>query len=127
MGLFDLFGKTDDLNSVFVWHEVTSEPDVEQIISDSAARPQILFKNSTRCGISRMARTRLEKLSADEQKGLDFHILDVIASRPVSLFVAKRFGISHESPQIFVIKNGEVIWSASHGGVTKSNVLQALK
>jgi bacillithiol system protein YtxJ len=47
----------------------------------------------------------------------------VIEERPVSLALAERAGVNHESPQSMLIKDGHGVWNASHRGIT----VEALK
>ena len=44
--------------------------------------------------------------------------MDVRAERPLSQLIAARTGVRHESPQIIILRNGAVVWSASHGDIT---------
>ena len=87
-----------------------------QLIEESATRKVIVFKHSTRCGISRMALRQFEKeINPDINASLYF--LDLIAFREVSNEVAYRFGVIHESPQLLLIENGSAIHTASHGRI----------
>jgi bacillithiol system protein YtxJ len=49
---------------------------------------------------------------------MDFYYLDLINNRDLSDKVAEVFGVSHESPQVLVIKNGESVYDESHMGIT---------
>jgi bacillithiol system protein YtxJ len=42
----------------------------------------------------------------------------VIEERPISLALAERAGVRHESPQALLIKNGKGVWHDSHWGIT---------
>ena len=41
--------------------------------------------------------------------------------------VAEQTGIQHESPQAIVLRNGGVVWSASHFDITTEAVEQAVR
>ncbi len=86
------------------WIPLNSDAQLTQLIQQSAARPQVIFKHSTRCPISSMAKSRLDR--SQQPQGADFHFLDLIAYRPLSQKVAEVFKITHESPQVLIIKNG---------------------
>ena len=47
----------------------------------------------------------------------DLYFLDIISYRTVSNEVGYKFQVMHESPQLLVIKNGEVVAHSSHGGI----------
>ncbi|GER67350.1 hypothetical protein BpJC4_18210 [Weizmannia acidilactici] len=51
----------------------------------------------------------------------------VIEDRPVSNHIAETFGIRHESPQIFLLENGEVRWNEDHAKITREAIQQAVQ
>jgi len=83
-------------------------------------RPQVIFKHSTRCGISAMAKSRLERSTPVENA--DFYYLDLINYRSLSRKVAEEFNVYHESPQVLVIRNGECIYDESHLGISMEDI-----
>jgi bacillithiol system protein YtxJ len=102
------------------WIDLKNNSQIKEIIEKSKARPQIIFKHSTRCSISSMAKGRLERSLAPGNA--DFYFLDLIAYRSVSNQVSSEFNVSHESPQILVIKNGECVYTESHGSITMNEI-----
>src|SRR4051812_2639018 len=97
------------------WHTLTSEAELDELISKSENTPQVIFKHSTSCSISRVVKNRLDKGNIN---GIDAYFLDLIAYRSISNKVAERLGVTHESPQILLVKNGKAIYSESHYGIT---------
>lgn len=106
------------------WNMLSSLEQIEIIRKASIDRPQVIFKHSTRCSISAMAKNRLEKSTPPE--GIDFHFLDLIQYRPVSNAVAHEFGIEHESPQILLIRNKSIVYTASHMGISMTELEEAV-
>jgi bacillithiol system protein YtxJ len=53
-------------------------------------------------------------------------IVHVIEDRPVSNQIAEEFGIKHESPQIFLLEDGEVRWNTSHWKITRDAIKEAV-
>lgn len=102
------------------WIGLKNNSQIEEIIEKSKVRPQVIFKNSTRCSISSMAKGRLERSLAPDNA--DFYFLDLIAYRSVSNQVSSEFNVSHESPQILLIKNGECIYNESHSSITMDEI-----
>src|SRR5690606_33281397 len=96
--------------------------DIDNIIERSTERPQVIFKHSTRCPVSSMARNRLEK--ADQPENIDFHFLDLIRYRDVSNKIAADFHVHHESPQVLIIKNGQSIFNESHSAIRMDDIVQ---
>jgi len=102
------------------WIQLTSEAQLAEISEKSAQRPQVIFKHSTRCSISAVALKRLEK--GGEPADVDFYYLDLLNYRSVSNKVADTFGVSHESPQVLIIKNGQCTFDESHLGISMSEI-----
>ena len=107
------------------WISLQTEEELDQLKQASYSKPQIIFKHSTRCSISSVAKNRLER--SIQPGELDFHFLDLIKYRPISLKIAEDFKVFHESPQILVIKNGECIYDESHSAIDMKEIIgQAL-
>lgn len=96
------------------WKRLVSEDQLDQIDADSKEKPVVLFKHSTSCGISAMAKYKLEKEWDFELQEMDFYYLDLWAYRPLSNEVANRYQVIHQSPQIIIIKDGQAVYDASH-------------
>jgi len=105
------------------WKNLTSIDQLEAIAADSFNTPQVLFKHSTRCSISSMALNRLERNWAGNEEKITPYYLDLIAFREVSNFIAQHSGVQHESPQAIAVKNGEVIYHASHNGISLADIM----
>lgn len=60
---------------------------------------------------------------AAQQVSLAF--VRVIEERPVSLALAERIGVTHQSPQAIVIKNGKPLWHDSHERITHEALQEA--
>ena len=104
------------------WILLTEEPQIEQIKEQSKQQPVVIFKHSTRCATSSMAKSRLEKETAPENTL--FYYLDLIRYRSISNKVAEDFHVHHESPQILVIKDGECIYDDSHIGINMRDIAE---
>ncbi|MDQ6814038.1 MAG: bacillithiol system redox-active protein YtxJ [Bacteroidota bacterium] len=102
------------------WIELKREDQLNNIIEQSHFRPQVIFKHSTRCSISSMAKGRLERSLAPENA--DFYYLDLIAHRNISNKVSAAFDVFHESPQILVIRKGECTYDESHGSISMDEI-----
>ena len=104
------------------WIHLTDEEQLQQIISKSQARPQVIFKHSTRCSISAVALQRLQKTT--QPSDIDFYFLDLLANRDLSNLVASIFKVPHESPQVLVVRDGECIYEESHMGISMNEILE---
>jgi bacillithiol system protein YtxJ len=64
----------------------------------------------------------LERASAPA--GVDFYYLDLIKHRNISQKIADVFDVSHESPQVLLIKNSECIYDESHSGISMDDIAE---
>ena len=103
------------------WKQLTNEQGLAELKNRSAEKPQVIFKHSTRCSISSMAKSRLERTTPPET--IDFNFLDLIKHRDISQQIAEEFHVEHESPQVLVIKNGECVYDESHTGIDMEEII----
>ena len=81
----------------------------------------ILFKHSPTCPVSWMAHREVMQLRT-EQPDLPLYLISVRRKREVARFIEERTGVRHESPQILVLRQGEVVAAVSHDDVTASAI-----
>ncbi|GJM45406.1 MAG: hypothetical protein DHS20C21_22480 [Gemmatimonadota bacterium] len=107
---------------------ISTQIELDHAFDESKTRPVVIFKNSTRCSISAHAyqtyRDFVEEASSPDTL---FTVIQILDARPVSDALAQRTGIRHESPQILVLKDGQVAWSASHWEISREGIEQALE
>jgi len=104
------------------WIDLTDEQQLNRLKGLSRQRAQLIFKHSTRCAISSMAKSRLERSTPPD--GIDFYFLDLVKHRQLSNKIAADFAVYHESPQILLIKNGECIYDESHSGIQMDEIAE---
>jgi len=103
------------------WKPLTTATQLAEIKEESASKPVVIFKHSTRCSISAVAKSRLERAQAPEE--ISFYYLDLIRFRDISNKIADDFNVPHESPQVLLIRNGECIYDESHSGITMDDLV----
>lgn len=99
------------------WKLLTTEEQLPKIETLSNTKTQLIFKHSTRCGISRMVLNQFTEVY-DLDLDIDLYYLDLLSYRNVSNEVGYRFQVMHQSPQLLIIKNGVMVAHASHGAIT---------
>ena len=104
------------------WIILTDEHQLNSLKEMSTQKAQLIFKHSTRCASSSMAKARLER--SNQPNNLDFHFLDLIKYRRLSNKIADVFAVSHESPQVLLIKNGECVYEESHSGINMEEIME---
>lgn len=119
MGIFkSLFGNgNSESEEQSNWIHLTDIGQLEEIKSKSITKPQVIFKHSTRCGISRMVLNAFEKANDFNNSTVDFYYLDLLQYRNISNHISETFGVFHQSPQLLIIKNGVVVVHDSHGAI----------
>ncbi len=125
MGLFSsLFGKTnasEGERKSFPWIPLTSIDQLEEIAEKSNQKPQLIFKHSTSCGISRMVIRTFQGTFNIPFDEVDIYYLDLHAYREVSNETGYRFQVIHQSPQVILVKNGIAVANASHGSISDTD------
>lgn len=96
------------------WLPINDPKDIQTIIDQSYQQTCLIFKHSTRCEISAIAKYRLESDWEDLSFAVQPYFLDLLAHRPISNLIAEQFDVYHESPQVLMIKDGACIFDASH-------------
>ena len=104
------------------WNDLTEESQLAEIKKQSNTQPVVIFKHSTRCGISAMAKTRLERTTAPEN--VAFYYLDLVHYRSISNKIAELFSVHHESPQVLLIRNGSCVYDESHNGISMEEIIE---
>lgn len=91
------------------WQPLANENQLENL-----TKTTVLFKHSTRCGISSSVIKRFEKKAQELNGQVDFFYLDLLNFRNISGAIAEKFQVMHQSPQVVVVKNNELVAHASH-------------
>ena len=95
------------------WTSLTSLDQIQGIDRLPSNKIALIFKHSTSCSISHIARKRLLIFSEKEdlnQVGLEIYYLDLLAHRNISNYIAHHYSVHHESPQVLLIRNGECFY-----------------
>jgi bacillithiol system protein YtxJ len=99
----------------------------EKVWEQSTEKPVLLFKHSTTCPISARAFDQYQNYLETANQNVDSYLVKVIEDRPVSNQIAEETNVKHESPQLFLIRDKEVLWHTSHSNITVENISEAVK
>ncbi len=117
MGLFNRLFSTSDASenqhSKLDWVALNSIAQLDEIESLPAGKKAMIFKHSTRCGISSMVLKQFEKSHQSDDNTVLYY-LDLLENRDISDDIATRFQVIHQSPQLLIIENGKCTSHASH-------------
>jgi bacillithiol system protein YtxJ len=109
------------------WNNLESETQISQVIQASHSRPQLIFKHSTRCGLSSTAKFQLDGALENLSNVFDLHYLDLLSHRNVSNAIAEQLDVPHASPQVIVVQQGKAAYDLSHALVTPRFILDYLE
>ncbi|AGC78156.1 bacillithiol system protein YtxJ [Nonlabens dokdonensis] len=106
------------------WELLESIDQLENVIKNSTIKPKVIFKHSTRCGISRMVLNQFEKGFESNEDAVTFYFLDLLNYREVSNAVAEKLNVRHQSPQVIILYDKEILHTESHHGIDIKKVQQ---
>lgn len=105
------------------WHQLTDVNQLDAILEESKHQPVAIFKHSTKCGISKMVLKNFRReYDPEAAENVKLYFLDLLSNREISSEIANRFKVQHESPQLIILKNQEVVYHASHQGIKAASL-----
>ena len=129
MGLFNkiLGGKVKEEKETNInWIPLNSLEQIKTIKELSKSETILVFKHSTRCGISSMVIKRFENLFDSSMNNIKVYYLDLLNFRAISDEVGYSFQAQHQSPQLLIIRNEVAVLNVSHYDITTVNIQKYL-
>jgi len=132
MGLMDKLFKSqreiakDEIKGIS-WEPLESVDQLHNLVKNSNLKTKVIFKHSTRCGISRMALSSFEKNYENLDQNAAYYLLDLLNYRDVSTAIAEELNVQHQSPQVIVLKDEKVIHTESHHGIDIKKIQSLIK
>lgn len=117
MGLFDSFLSNNSNN--WPGPKLENIDQLNTIVEASFLKPQLIFKHSTRCSVSRFVLNEFKSGYSFSEVDFTAYFLDLLSYREISNAIANQFNVVHQSPQLLIIKNGKAVAYASHENVNK--------
>jgi len=116
--LKSLFGTSNPKDEkILPWIDLTTIAQLDEVKERSNSKTQLIFKHSTRCGISKMVINQFIDNYEIEDTNVDLYYLDLLSYRDVSNEIGYKFQVIHESPQLIILRNGVVVAHGSHGAI----------
>jgi bacillithiol system protein YtxJ len=107
------------MNNGFI--QITDTESLDQFLQTFNGNGAILFKHSNTCGISSRAYNEMAKLECP------VGLIVVQQSRPLSTEIERRWSLPHQTPQVLIVRDGELIWTASHFEIKAVTVSDTLR
>lgn len=99
------------------------DPELDALVS--AEQPLVIFKHSATCGVSQSVKRRYDAF-VQAHPQVPTRLVVVQHERALSDALEDRLRVRHESPQAIVVQRGQVLWHASHGGITADGLARAV-
>jgi len=100
--------------------KITDTSALDDLVQRSKEKPVVIFKHSLTCPISTSAFQQMKRYEGE------ISLVEVQSARDLSSEIENRLGVRHESPQVIVLRNGQVVWDASHFKITADAVADAV-
>jgi bacillithiol system protein YtxJ len=94
------------------FRSIDSIEELDTLFERSSTEPVVIFKHSNSCGTSAYVFEIMSEVTGE------IHLVTVQERRDISNAIADRTRIRHQTPQAFVIANGEIEYSASHYNIS---------
>ena len=110
------------------YSRLESVHEIEPLFETSRERAVVFFKHSLTCPISTAAFREYQQFLDDRPDGDDtvYTLIEIQNARDVSNALAERTGVRHESPQALLVRDGQVVWNASHWSIKVASLNDAL-
>lgn len=129
MGLFkNLFSSSNESKEIpknkfkLDWFKLTKVEQLDNLKQISNEKLVVIFKHSTRCGISRMVWNQFQASADFPKEQVELFYLDLLIYREVSDAITQEFQVLHQSPQLILLQHEEVVHHASHSAIVPSSV-----
>ena len=106
------------------WIHLKLEAQLDEIKSNKGY--SLIFKHSTRCSISSMAKRNFELSWEELPSDTQCYFLDLLNFRSLSKKITEDFKIAHQSPQLLLIEDGACILELSHSDISVEEVNEVI-
>lgn len=110
------------------WKEIHTLEQWQEALAGSDRQPFVILKHSTACPVSANALSEYESyLQKQPQENMEYLMVKVIESRPVSNKITEDLQVKHASPQIIYVEKSHPVWNASHWSITAAHLKAVLE
>lgn len=95
-------------------------PELAGLFEATSGESRVIFMHDPYCPVSADACEEMEGVPGGSW------VVDVSRQHDLKKEVARLTGVRHESPQVFVVRDGEAVWHASHYAITRDAVAAAM-
>lgn len=103
--------------------EIYTTEEWDEVLDQSNEKLVLMLKHSSTCPVSASAFNAFHRTETDFPK----YYLVVQKSRPLSQEIERELEIRHESPQLFLLKDGKAVWKATHYSIMEPAITKAIQ
>lgn len=96
------------------WINIEKSEDIANLLMESNKIPCLIFKHSSQCTMSTMAKYMLEEEWNLTNEQLKPYFLDILKYRTLAIEISELLHEYHQSPQVLLLQNEECIYEESH-------------
>lgn len=104
------------------WINLERLEQIDEIMEKSNQVTCLIFKHSTSCNMSAMAKFKLEEDWGFNETELVPFMVDILQYKTISNAISERFQEYHQSPQVLLIKEGESFYEESHLDISVEDI-----
>lgn len=108
------------------WFRLEDLQSLNDVFHSPSEKPVLFFKHSARCSISIMVLSRFEKNWKNSVDVCSLYLINVIEQRPISNHLSELTKTEHQSPQVLLICNEKLLYSASHTDINVEEINRIL-
>jgi len=102
--------------------DIESVSDWKKIFKDSFKKTKVIYKHSNGCHICFESESEIKRgIENGKIKDKVYRII-VPQKREIADLVSKELAIAHESPQLILIKEGQVLFFANHLDINSDDI-----
>lgn len=94
---------------------------LDRFLTETNGSPAVIMKHSSMCGVSNRAYREMSEFPGP------VGLVTVQDAREVSDEIVRRTGVPHETPQVLILRENEVMFTASHFDVKATAVAEELE
>jgi bacillithiol system protein YtxJ len=121
-----IFSHNMDDDGYLKWGDIKESSKLHDLDEASHNKIQLIYKHSTRCATSYFALKNLQSMPKESLEFTNIYIVDVISQRAISRHISQHYKVKHESPQVILVKDGQVLWNGAHGEVRTEVIFKVI-
>ena len=98
---------------------------LDQVLEISREKPVLILKHSNTCPISARSKTQVDSFLA-KRNGIEAYLVVVQKERGMSNEIERILGITHQSPQVLIVRDGKAVTALSHFRISENSLSRAL-